>query len=94
MFPDGYARARVSSGSDGAETYGQLVGIRPGQPAIIFSGFAESPRVAAAQTLGAGAYVRKPVTWETLAGAVREELGGPRSQEQTGRRTLSRGHTP
>src|SRR5581483_2270739 len=61
-------------GIDGAETYRQLGEIRPGQRAIIVSGYAESGRVGQAQALGAGKYVRKPVTVETLARAVREEL--------------------
>ncbi len=61
-------------GIDGAETYRQIVEIRPGQRAIIVSGFSESGRVGEAQALGAGAYVRKPVTLERLAHAVRQEL--------------------
>ncbi len=42
--------------------------------AIILSGFAEFQRVREAQALGAGAYLRKPVTLDRLAKAVREEL--------------------
>ena len=42
------------------------------------SGFSESERVAAAQALGAGAYVKKPYVIEKLGLAVRKELdGGP-----------------
>ncbi len=66
-------------GIDGAETYRQLCEIRPGQRAIIVSGYAESGRVGQAQALGAGKYVRKPVTVETLARAVREELDRERT---------------
>jgi CheY-like chemotaxis protein len=69
-------------GSDGAETYRRIAEIRPGQRAILLSGFAESERVAEAQRLGAGAYLRKPATRNDLARAVRAELdrdrrGGP-----------------
>jgi PAS domain S-box-containing protein len=65
-------------GMDGAESYRRMREIRPGQRAIIVSGFAPSDRVEQAQALGAGAYVRKPVTMEKLARAAREELGRAR----------------
>ncbi|MCL5958792.1 MAG: response regulator [Chloroflexi bacterium] len=66
-------------GIDGAETYRRALEIRPGLRAIILSGFAESDRVQEAQTLGAGAFILKPVTLEVLAQAVREALDrGPR----------------
>ncbi|MDO8691857.1 MAG: hypothetical protein Q7R39_17945 [Dehalococcoidia bacterium] len=45
----------------------------PDQRAIIVSGYAESERVREFQALGAGAYLRKPVTLQRLARAVREE---------------------
>ncbi len=61
-------------GMDGAETYRQLLKVRPDQRAIVLSGFAESERVQLARTLGVGAYVRKPVTVQELARAVRGEL--------------------
>ncbi len=64
----------IPGGVDGAETYRRLLEIRPGQRAIIVSGFAQSERVQEAQSLGAGAYIRKPVTLERLALAVRQEL--------------------
>jgi len=64
-------------GMDGAETYRRVLTERPGQRAILLSGFAESERVAVAQRLGAGAFVRKPVTRERLAAAVRSELDRP-----------------
>jgi CheY-like chemotaxis protein len=61
-------------GMDGAEAYRRICEIRPGQRAILISGFAESGRVRQAQALGAGAYLRKPVTLEQLAQAVGVEL--------------------
>ncbi len=64
----------MDPGIDGLETYRQILEIRPGQKAIIVSGFAETDRVAEAQRLGAGAYVRKPYLMETLGLAVRNEL--------------------
>ena len=64
----------MGEGMDGAQTYQELKAMNPNQRAIIVSGYAESPRVALAQTLGAGTYLRKPVTLEKLSKAVRQEL--------------------
>lgn len=64
----------MPEGIDGLETYRQVLEVRPGQRAIIMSGFAESERVWEAQSLGAGTYLRKPLKLEKLARAVREEL--------------------
>ncbi len=64
----------MEPGLDGLETYKRIVALRPGQKAIIASGFSESQQVKEAQTLGAGAYVRKPYTLEKLAVVVRNEL--------------------
>jgi len=64
----------MGEGMDGAQTYQELKAMNPNQRAIIVSGYAESPRVTLAQTLGAGTYLRKPVTLEKLSKAVRQEL--------------------
>ncbi|MEE9554776.1 MAG: PAS domain S-box protein [candidate division Zixibacteria bacterium] len=61
-------------GIDGAETYRQVLQICPGQKAIIVSGFSESDRVIEAQKLGAGAFVKKPLTNQAIAVAIRTEL--------------------
>jgi two-component system cell cycle sensor histidine kinase/response regulator CckA len=61
-------------GIDGAETYRRAAELRPGIRAVVVSGFAEGDRVREAQELGAGTYVRKPVTLSQLAHAVRAEL--------------------
>jgi len=47
---------------------------RPGQKALIVSGFSETKRVKKAQKLGAGAYVKKPFLLEKIGLAVRNEL--------------------
>ncbi len=67
----------MEPGIDGLETYRRIVGIRPGQKALIVSGFSETERVREAQRLGAGAYIRKPYVPEKIALAVREELDKP-----------------
>ncbi|RKX20712.1 MAG: hypothetical protein DRP51_05320 [Candidatus Zixiibacteriota bacterium] len=64
----------MPGGIDGAETYQRILEISPNQKAIILSGFSESDRVLKAQKLGAGAFVRKPVTGQVIATAVRAEL--------------------
>ncbi len=64
----------MPGGIDGTETYQRIIEISPNQKAIILSGFAESDRVFEAQKLGAGAFVKKPVTRITIAAAVRTEL--------------------
>ncbi len=64
----------MDRGMDGLDTYRSILEIVPGQRAIIVSGFSDTERVRAAQSLGVGAYVRKPYMMETLGIAVRREL--------------------
>jgi PAS domain S-box-containing protein len=64
----------MDPGLDGLETYRRILEIRPGQKAVIVSGFSETERVRQAQALGAGAYVRKPYILENIGLAVRREL--------------------
>ncbi|MGA2332210.1 MAG: response regulator, partial [Syntrophales bacterium] len=64
----------MDPGMDGLDTYKKVLEIHPKQKAIIVSGFSETDRVHAAQTLGAGVYVRKPYVIEKLGLAVRTEL--------------------
>jgi PAS domain S-box-containing protein len=61
-------------GMDGLSTYRQILMLRPDQRAIVMSGFALSDRMEAMQGLGAGAFLRKPLTIGKLAQAVRLEL--------------------
>jgi signal transduction histidine kinase/ActR/RegA family two-component response regulator len=67
----------MEPGIDGLETYRRISELRPGQPAVIASGFAESERVREAQGLGAGPYIRKPYTLERIGRALREALDRP-----------------
>ena len=64
----------MDPGIDGLETYKRILKLRPGQKAIIVSGFTETGRVREAQKLGAGAYVKKPYLIEKLGITVRDEL--------------------
>jgi PAS domain S-box-containing protein len=64
----------MAPGMDGLETYKKIIELHPGQKTIIASGFSESDRVIQAQSLGAGAYLKKPYTLEAIGLAVKEEL--------------------
>ena len=64
----------MDPGINGRETYEGIVKIHPEQKAIILSGFAETEEVKETQKLGAGRYIKKPVTLKTIGFAVKEEL--------------------
>lgn len=64
----------MDPGIDGLETYKRILKFRPGQKAIIASGFSETKRVKEAQRLGAGQYIKKPYLIEKIGMAVRAEL--------------------
>jgi two-component system cell cycle sensor histidine kinase/response regulator CckA len=61
-------------GMGGKETYEEIIKIRPGQRAIIASGYAMTKDVETAQQLGAGQYLMKPYTLEKFGIAVKTEL--------------------
>ena len=64
----------MDPGINGRETYERIIKIHPKQKAIIVSGFAETDEVKEAQKLGAGKYIKKPVTLERIGLTVKEEL--------------------
>jgi signal transduction histidine kinase/CheY-like chemotaxis protein len=64
----------MDPGINGRETYESIIKIHPNQKAIIVSGYAETAEVKAAQKLGAGNYIKKPLTLEKIGMAVKEEL--------------------
>jgi CheY-like chemotaxis protein len=64
----------MDPGMDGLETYQEILKIRPGQKAIIASGFSETERVRQAEALGVGAYIKKPYLLKSIGVAVRSEL--------------------
>jgi CheY-like chemotaxis protein len=57
----------MDPGIDGLETYRRLIEMKPGQKAVIVSGFAETERVKQAQEL-------EPYILEKIGAAVRKEL--------------------
>jgi PAS domain S-box-containing protein len=65
----------MEPGMDGLDTYKAILQIHPEQKAIIGSGFARTERIKKAQRLGAGAFVKKPFSIQTIGTAVKRELG-------------------
>jgi PAS domain S-box-containing protein len=64
----------MPGGMDGLTTYEKIIAIRPGQRAVIASGFSDTGNVIQAQALGAGSYIRKPYTVLSLAKALKNEI--------------------
>jgi two-component system, cell cycle sensor histidine kinase and response regulator CckA len=64
----------MPGGMDGTETYRKSIGINHSQKALIISGFAETEQVKDAMQLGAGGFLRKPLSMTALATAIRKEL--------------------
>lgn len=64
----------MDPGINGRETYERIIATHPNQKAVIISGFSDSDDVREAQKLGAGRYLKKPVTIEQIGLAVKGEL--------------------
>ena len=64
----------MTPGIDGLETYRRIIRRRPGQKAVLASGFSETEKIKEAQSLGAGSYVKKPYTIENIGLAIRAEF--------------------
>ena len=64
----------MDPGINGRETYERIVKIHPNQKAIVVSGFAETDDVKKIQKLGAGHYIKKPLTLKKLGPIIKEEL--------------------
>ena len=61
-------------GKDGLATYEEIIKSRPGQKAIIASGFAETDRVKKALDLGVGQFIKKPYTIQDVGFSIAKEL--------------------
>ena len=64
----------MDPGINGRETYERIIKTHPNQKAIIVSGFAETDDVRETQKLGAGRFIKKPLTLEKIGIAVKEEM--------------------
>ena len=61
-------------GMNGHQTYEKIIAIRPGQRAIIVSGYSENIEVKAALRLGAGGFISKPYTLAQLGRTIHNLL--------------------
>lgn len=64
----------LGPGLDGRATYAGVLQVRPGQKAIVASGYAETEDIRETLAMGAGASVLKPYTLERMGQAIRREL--------------------
>jgi two-component system, cell cycle sensor histidine kinase and response regulator CckA len=64
----------MDPGINGLETYKRILKLYPNQKAIIASGFSETEHVKETLRLGAGAYIKKPYSFEIIGRAIRDEL--------------------
>jgi PAS domain S-box-containing protein len=64
----------MDPGINGRKTYEKIIEIYPNQKAVIASGYAETDDVRETIRLGAGQYIKKPLTLLSLGLAVKEEL--------------------
>jgi two-component system cell cycle sensor histidine kinase/response regulator CckA len=62
----------MDPGMDGLETYRRVAAFKPGQKAIIASGFSESEQVKSLHRLGVREYLKKPYTLEKIGFATRD----------------------
>ena len=64
----------MDPGINGRETYERIIKIHPNQKAVIVSGFAETEDVRETLKLGAGQFIKKPLTLERVGLAVKAEM--------------------
>ena len=66
----------MGEGLNGRETYERILQIRPGQKAIIISGYAKSEDVSQARILGISSFLEKPVTRAQIGRTIKKVLAG------------------
>ena len=66
----------MDPGINGRQTYEKIIEIHPGQNAVIVSGYTKTDDVRETQRMGAGQYIKKPVTLEKFGLTVKEALAG------------------
>lgn len=73
----------MEEGMDGLDTFVAVREVVPAQRVVLISGFSKAARsIVKAQQMGAGAYLRKPLTIERVATTVRGELDIPSSSPE------------
>ncbi len=74
----------MDPGMDGLQTYRHIKRIQRQQKAVITSGYSETKQVQETQALGAGEYVKKPYTIQSIGRAIKSELEKPLDQRADG----------
>ena len=64
----------LGKGMNGKDTYEKIIDFRPGQKAVIVSGFSKNSDVMKTQELGAGKFISKPYNINTLGKAIFDAL--------------------
>jgi PAS domain S-box-containing protein len=64
----------MAPGIDGLETYRRVTAFKPGQKAVIASGYSETERVKALHRLGVEEYLKKPYTLEKIGLVIKRVL--------------------
>lgn len=64
----------MENGMNGRETYERIIEMRPGQRAVISSGYADTEDVRRVRELGAAVFLKKPYTLNQLGKAVRDAI--------------------
>ena len=66
----------MGDGLNGRETYERILQVRPGQKAIIVSGYSKYEEAQKAKALGISHFLEKPVTISKLSLAIKQALAG------------------
>jgi len=66
----------MDPGINGRQTYEKIIEIHPGQNVVIMSGHTKTDDVRETQRMGAGQFIKKPVTLEKFGLIVKEALAG------------------
>ena len=66
----------MDPGMDGLDAYRSILEIRPGQKAVIASGYSETERVKEALRMGTAIYIKKPYSLESIGMAIKKCLAG------------------
>jgi CheY-like chemotaxis protein len=66
----------MEPGINGRQTYEKIIEMHPGQNAVIISGYTRTDDVKETQKMGAGPYIKKPVTLEKFGLMLKETLAG------------------
>jgi len=69
----------MDPGMNGRQTYEKIIALHPGQNAVIISGYTQTEDVKETQRMGAGPYLKKPVSLEKFGLTVKEALIRARS---------------